>query len=242
MPDRATDQTLRQRRVNWQKYPSLLDGAIFWELEGKAEKERRQCLSVTIPRSNQFFSSLYFPLLPTLSFAFPLVLSFPRHVEHTRLTGPSPLEINEILDRVFSFLNQRSLRHAVSLVSEQWSRVATRRIHYHLHLDNKQSSWENLEKKLALADDLTLGGTLGQLPVDGPTDVLLGTTRWEETSARLVLALSKIIKGSQEESGKVNVINNENSTNSGNLPRKTRLRILALHLNLQKWWADHLKS
>ncbi|KAG0056026.1 hypothetical protein BGZ83_006639 [Gryganskiella cystojenkinii] len=85
--------------------------------------------------------------------------------------GPPPMEINEILERIFSFLTQHTLMTVVSRVSRQWFYVAKRLFQHHLYLDHFYAdSWQRhknnsilpvLHERLSQADTLTVGKKLG---------------------------------------------------------------------------------
>ncbi|GJJ70842.1 hypothetical protein EMPS_03192 [Entomortierella parvispora] len=70
----------------------------------------------------------------------------------------SPLKTNEILDRIFSFLDQRTLKCVAARVCGQWLYVAIRRFERHLIVSEEDSkTWKDLPRRLSEANVLTVG-------------------------------------------------------------------------------------
>ncbi|GJJ70834.1 hypothetical protein EMPS_03184 [Entomortierella parvispora] len=154
-------------------------------------------------------------------------------------TRPSPLEINEILQRVLSFMTQSALRSSVSLVCHHWRQVASGLIHYHLQLDDDPKTWKDYSEKLFRADELTLGRTIkasSQRPVDfDPTWV----KSWKQRMAALLsLNLSADnIQDSIPEGKEDNTRSHSRSNSSHSNERELLIR--TLNVNLENWWPKY---
>jgi len=74
----------------------------------------------------------------------------------------SPFDINEILIHIFSYLSQSTLKFSAARVCRNWFLCAKTLFWHHLHLDPANSrTWKNLDRKLPMADQLTVGRTIG---------------------------------------------------------------------------------
>lgn len=100
----------------------------------------------------------------------------------------SPLRINEILDRIFSFSNDSTLRSICLRVCRQWFQVASRALQRQLHLDhNDYKTWKDLENRLLRTKNLTINKSTVKLAVHcfDPIE----TACWDTLVARLLLSL-----------------------------------------------------
>ncbi|GJJ70922.1 hypothetical protein EMPS_03272 [Entomortierella parvispora] len=103
---------------------------------------------------------------------------------------PSPMEINEILSSVFSFLDQKTLKDSVSPVCRQWNSVAARYIlrTIRVHHDSRKPM-ENLQSRLLKINALEVGRKI--YPSAWPLS-LKETHLWEEVVDKLTQALERI--------------------------------------------------
>ena len=141
---------------------------------------------------------------------------------------PNPLEINEVLSLIFSFLSQKTLRHVVGRVCHNWSVVAKRWIQHHVDLDpTNPKSWKDLKKKLVLASHLTVGRSiaLGQKRLKDTVD----EGQWIKTRTLLIQTLMEIDRNSN---GK----KDDSGLDGGHDQQKLRVESLVLHL--EPWWMD----
>ncbi|KAG0049706.1 hypothetical protein BGZ83_005477 [Gryganskiella cystojenkinii] len=75
---------------------------------------------------------------------------------------PSPIDITETLDLIFSFLSQKTLKSVASRVCRQWFFVARKHIRRHLHLEYSDPKvWGGIYKRLPMAGELSIGRTIG---------------------------------------------------------------------------------
>ncbi|GJJ70864.1 hypothetical protein EMPS_03214 [Entomortierella parvispora] len=125
------------------------------------------------------------------------------------------LYIDEILERIFSFLDQPTLKFVAARVSSRWFWIARDLFEHHLilnHTDDLKVLRTVLSQKLPLASKLTVGRAIGPW-----TDLLFQAevARWDQMMRLLVQTLST-------------------HSEAGDQERFTRIK--ALTLNVEHWW------
>lgn len=145
------------------------------------------------------------------------------HQDTSPLNGrTSPLEVNEILSHIFSFLSQSVLKYVVNRVSRRWLSVANALSHRHLVLSqNDVKALPKLKRRLLLANELTIGWAprhWTQLLDDKQTKL------WSKLMTAVVHGLSDIDSEARD-------IGSDNIERRGACFRR-------MNLNLEHWWYD----
>jgi len=101
----------------------------------------------------------------------------------------SPIKINEILDRIFSFLDQRTLKSVAARVCSQWLHVAARRFQHRLVVNQEDSeTWKDLPRRLSQATELTVGRPIRRRQEPGKC------VHWRQMASQLEKALLELYK------------------------------------------------
>ncbi|GJJ70753.1 hypothetical protein EMPS_03103 [Entomortierella parvispora] len=90
-----------------------------------------------------------------------LAIKEPHPATPTAPARATPVEINELVELIFSFLDQSTLQFTASPVSRRWYIIARPLFDLHFRLrPQNQPSWLQLDQTLLVANKLTIGNSL----------------------------------------------------------------------------------